>query len=190
MKKLSFLLFIILMIFNTIMGNSAKEKKEEFQKFFYTKDIDEEYRVFLEDYEIYKETIYYNGEEISGVDSATFQYIEDFYIKDKDNVYYHNSKVQNADSKTFEYIGYRYARDKKSVYYRGKKIQNADSKTFEIVEYYKAKDKNRYYKHGEVDRHSLKGECPDFCVNSRNSFVFNIYRSFRLLFLYSSFKID
>ncbi len=120
-------------------------------KFFDTEGMDEEYRNFVNGYLMSEEAVYYNGKKLSGTDSRTFDYVSDFYTKDKNNVYYNNIKIKNSDPETFEYIKYRYAKDKNSVYYSGKKIKNADVKTFEIVDFYRAKDKNKYYMHGEAE---------------------------------------
>ena len=132
-----------------------KEKTENTEtsavKFFDTQDMDEEYRNFVNGYQMNNKAVYYNEKILSGADSASFSYIADFYTKDKNTVYYNNIKIKNSDSGTFEYLGYRYAKDKNSVYYSGKKIRNADAKTFEIVDFYRAKDKNRYYMHGETE---------------------------------------
>ncbi len=115
--------------------------------------------------------IYNDGKQILGVDSKSFEVLEDTqsffevkvgydynitnekmftdfpYAKDKFNVYYKNSIVAGADKNTFTVLFKDYAKDKNHIYYYGKVLNTKlDPETFSLV--YSSlivKDKNGAY---------------------------------------------
>jgi len=106
-----------------------------------------------------KNFVYRNNPEVEifdGVDPATFEKIDDVYLKDKNAIYYRQEKIEGSDPATFEFLqgytgkdmGKAYAKDKSGVYYLGKKIEGADPITFEFLPNAWSKDKNAVYGYG------------------------------------------
>ncbi len=107
-----------------------------------------------------KNNIYYFWKIIEWIDVASFQLMNDFYIKDKNYVFvfvirYNNYRIISwADPKTFWrlttwFISSRYTKDKNNIYYDEKIVFWIDINTFMAIDNYYAKDKNNVYYNGE-----------------------------------------
>lgn len=102
-----------------------------------------------------------NGKELKGIiDTLTFEYLGNYFYKDKNYIYYHYDTsdggnfhlIEDADPKSFNLLGW-YAKDKNSIYDpRHGKLDKIDYQTFKTSDELGsfAKDKNGFYFYGEI----------------------------------------
>ena len=140
MKRISFLIFILLISFTTKM----------------TAQMDKTV-MYVPKYEKYNGKIYYDRLELEQADTETFEIFDILYAKDKNRVYHNDRIIEKADVKTFEVLEYPYSKDKRYAYCHSEILKYADPKTFETLgKYGYAKDKKQVYHYGKI----LKGENP------------------------------
>lgn len=84
---------------------------------------------------------------IKGVDTASFQRIDDSYAKDIKQVLWCGKKLKKADPATFTALNSNYGKDAKQVFFQETVLPNADYETFEVFDetIAIARDKNTCY---------------------------------------------
>ena len=112
-----------------------------------TFDID----IFVRD----KNSIYYAGKKIKGVDISTFRKLNVNYYRDKNNIYSRGKVIKGVDIKTFELLNDpqeedSYFKDKNNIYFYGRKIKKSDPLTFEFLDDGYSMDKNNVYFRGNT----------------------------------------
>lgn len=79
------------------------------------------------------QTVFVNGNPITGADPNTFQVINEGYSHDSKNVFYFDELISNAEVTTFETLEQQYARDAANVYWMGNPIPDSDPASFFIL---------------------------------------------------------
>ena len=107
-----------------------------------------------ENFLLFDDKVVFDGDELPGVDSRSFQVVKDHYSKDKNHVYAGSKMIEGADPASFEVLEtIFYSKDKNYVYGGGILIENADVETFEPIDLNNSilyKDKNHTYQWGKI----------------------------------------
>jgi hypothetical protein len=91
--------------------------------------------LYNQDYHTYirdSETVFVNGNPISGADAAAFEVLASGYGRDENQVYYFDQAMP-ADPVTFEILENPYSRDAESVFWMEHVIPDADPQAFRVL---------------------------------------------------------
>ncbi len=145
--------------FDALWGSIGKDKDSLFFKTDRIVDSKPELFKTFGKYSQYAtdgQKVYTGTGVMEGVDGASFEVINENYIRDFDTVFYNQERLLGVDAPTFEILEAWFTRDINYLYYRNKKIEGSDSDSFEFINtsqaksYTYAKDDNFIYKNGKV----------------------------------------
>ncbi len=100
-------------------------------------------------YDTNNHKIYYYDKKIDGLDSDTFEFISEKFVKDEHSVYWCGIKMIWADPKSFLDRGDGYSQDMNSIYYCSEMVVWADPKSFSVLTDDYAKDAHSVFWTGE-----------------------------------------
>lgn len=109
-------------------------------------DGDEDFMYRSRGYMIMSHAVLFNGKNVEGASTHSFQDLGGYYGKDSFNVFFMGRKLSGASGNSFRYLGDGYAKDSFDVYFMGRKVNGASSHSFQVVGDGYAEDTfNTYY---------------------------------------------